>query len=236
MVKQAATQYAGDTTKISVIPSPTNHLWVRDTGPVYVRGIDKSARHCRFAINFRFCEWGRRDSIGDHDRASDGLDWPVMEPSQLQENANFSRMVIESDRTPSPVSSLESRVCLEGGALAVDGNGTLLATESSIINENRNPGLLRASIEAELQRLLGVEKIVWFPGRKDLDVTDVHVDAEVNFVSPGVVVLSRPHPSAPTPWLEVHEEIREILTRGLHQACVVGVGFMAGYLPPTRAG
>lgn len=215
MVNQAATRYTGNTANISIIPAATNHVWVRDTGPVYVRGTDENARQRRFAINFRFCEWGKRDNIGDHDRASDGLDWPVMQPEQLRENARFSRTVVESDLTPSPVTLLESEVCLEGGALVVDGEGTLLATESSIIDEGRNPGLSRASIEAELQRLLGAEKIIWFPGRKDLDVTDVHVDAEVNFVKPGVVVLSRPHPSAPQPWLEVYEEIREILNQSV---------------------
>ncbi|KAJ5835452.1 Peptidyl-arginine deiminase Porphyromonas-type [Penicillium robsamsonii] len=63
-----------------------------------------------------------------------------------------------------------------------------------------------AAIEAELRRLLGVEKIIWFPGINDLNVTDVHVDAEVNFVRPGVVA-----PSIPRPWVEVYEEIRDIL-------------------------
>lgn len=217
MVNQASTRYPSDTRKISFFPGPTNHVWVRDTGPVYVRGgeTDKSSRQSRFAISFRFCEWGKRHNIGDHDRAADGLDWPVMKPDQLDENARFSRTVVESDLIPSPVTLLESSVCLEGGALAVDGEGTLLATESSIVNENRNPGLSRVAIEAELQRLLGVDKIIWFPGRKDLDVTDVHVDAEVSFVRPGVVVLSRPHPSVPKPWLEIYDEIRDILSQSV---------------------
>jgi hypothetical protein len=37
-------------------------------------------------------------------------------------------------------------------------------------------------------------------------ITDVHADAEVIFIQPGVVVLSRPHPSVPKPWQEVYEE------------------------------
>lgn len=211
MICQAVTQYPSNSSNISIIPLSTNHLWVRDTGPVYVHGTEENGRQHRFAINFRFSEWGKKDSINDHNRASDGLDWPVMLPEQLRENASFAQRVIESDVSPSRVTPLESAVCLEGGALVVDGEGTLLATENSIINENRNPGLSRTMIEMELRRLLGVETIIWFPGRKDLDVTDVHVDAEVNFVRPGVVVLSRPHPSVPKPWLEVFEETREVL-------------------------
>ena len=215
MVGQAVTKYPGDTSNVSVIPFLTNHLWVRDTGPVYVHGAGENARQQRFAINFRFSEWGRKDDIGDHDRASDGLEWPVMESAQLQENATFAQRVIESDVSPSPVALVESKVCLEGGALVVDGEGTLLATESSILNENRNPNFSRAEIEEELCRVLGVVKIIWFPGKKDLDVTDVHVDAEVNFIRPGVVVLSRPHSSAPKEWVQIYEEIKAILEQSV---------------------
>jgi agmatine deiminase len=215
MIGQAVTKYPGDPSNISVIPFLTNHLWVRDTGPVYVHGVGENARHQRFAINFRFSEWGRKDDIGDHDRASDGLEWPVMESEQLQENATFAQRVIDSDVSPSPVTIVESKVCLEGGALVVDGEGTLLATESSILNENRNPNLSRVDIEEELCHVLGVEKIIWFPGKKDLDVTDVHADAEVNFIRPGVVVLSRPHSSAPQDWVQVYEEIKEIMSQSV---------------------
>jgi agmatine/peptidylarginine deiminase len=211
LVKQTNTKYPSNLSNISIIPFPTNHLWVRDTGPVYVETLDKSDQKGRFAINFRFSEWGRKDAIGDDDRACDGLEWPVMQPAQLEENATFAKRVIAFDQSPSSVTLVESKVCLEGGALVADGDGTLLATESSILNENRNPGMSRSEVENEILRLLGIEKIVWFPGRKGLDVTDVHADAEVTFIRPGVVVLSRPHPSAPRAWFEVYEEIQTIL-------------------------
>lgn len=41
--------------RTSLIPAPTNHVWVRDTGPVYVRGVEDGKR---YAIDFGFCEWG----------------------------------------------------------------------------------------------------------------------------------------------------------------------------------
>lgn len=215
MVKLASETYPNDAANISFIPFQTNHLWVRDTGPVYVQRLDEASQQKRFAINFRFSEWGKKDDIGDHDRASDGLDWPVMAPEQLEENNKFAERVIKSDSSPSPVTIVESEICVEGGALVVDGDGTLLATESSILNENRNPGLSREAIEVELKRVLGVEKIIWFPGRKDLDVTDVHADAEVAFIRPGVVVLSKPDPTVPSAWLEIYEEIKEILSKSV---------------------
>lgn len=212
-LNQAAKKYPGKITDVHIIPFPTNHLWVRDTGPVYVYGLNEDGQRQLFAINFRFNEWGRGEKIGEHERAADGLDWPVMTTAQLQENASFARRVIEHELFIPRATLVESNICLEGGALALDGEGTLLATESSILNENRNPGLSRSQIEMELCRLLGVHKIIWFPGRKNLDVTDVHVDAEVNFIRPGVVALSCPHQSAPQAWHEVSEEIKEILSK-----------------------
>lgn len=211
LVAQTNTKYPSNMSNISIIPFLTNHLWVRDTGPVFVEPFEKSDPKGRFAINFRFSEWGRKDAIGDDDRACDGLEWPVMQPAQLEENATFAKRVIEFDQSPSSVTLVESKVCLEGGALVVDGDGTLLATESSILNENRNAGIPRTEIEKELHRLLGIEKIVWLPGREGLDVTDVHADAEVTFIRPGEVVLSRPHRSAPRAWIEIYEEIQNIL-------------------------
>lgn len=210
IVRKVVAESSGNMSNITIIPFRTNHLWVRDTGPVYVRGTSDYARD-RVAISFRFNEWGGK--IDGDSSWSDELEWPTMAPEQLLENTEFARGVIDSDISPSPVRRVESKVRLEGGALVADGEGTLLATESSILNTNRNAGLSRGTIEMELRRLLGVEKIIWFPGRNGLDTTDVHVDAEVNFIRPGVVVLSRPHRSVSGPWREVYEDIREILQR-----------------------
>lgn len=211
MVDKTIQESFGNTSHIFAVPFLTNHLWVRDTGPVYVRGTDENNRRQRLAIDFRFSEWGKRKKIADHIRAADGLHWPIMEPHQLEENSTFAKRMIDWDILPSPVVRIDSKISLEGGALVIDGEGTLLATESSIIGEPRNPGISIEEIESELSRLLGVEKIIWFPGKKDLDVTDVHVDAEVNFIRPGVVIISQPHPSAPGPWFEVYKEIRRTL-------------------------
>lgn len=198
---------------IAIIPFPTNHLWVRDTGPVYVRGFNKEDAHKRFAIDFHFSEWGKRDRASGRRRAPDGHDWPVMNGVRIRENAEFAGRVVEADADPAAVTRVVAKIRLEGGALVADGDGTLLATASSIVNDNRNPGITKTEIVPELRRLLGVEKVIWFPGRNGLDVTDVHIDGEVNFVRPGVVVISRPHTRASKNWWRVHERIRKNLLR-----------------------
>jgi agmatine/peptidylarginine deiminase len=66
---------------------------------------------------------------------------------------------------------------LEGGSIEVDGEGTLLTTESCLLNKNRNPKLKRAEIEALLHEYLGVDRILWLKhGSIDGDDTDGHID------------------------------------------------------------
>ncbi|THC90826.1 hypothetical protein EYZ11_009712 [Aspergillus tanneri] len=194
---------------IRIIPCVTNHCWVRDTGPVYVHRADNGGG--RFAIDFSFCEWGEKILEGEDDR-------PIVDyAAWKEENTRFARQVLELENEeagPSHVTRVVSKVRLEGGGIELDGQGTFIGAESSIVCEMRNPGLGKEEIERELRRLLDVDKFVWFPGRKALDVTDCHVDAAVRFVRPGVVVVSRPSDSkGNSEWMRVYEEIREVLDR-----------------------
>ncbi|KAJ5096475.1 hypothetical protein NUU61_005831 [Penicillium alfredii] len=198
-----------DASNITLIPSPVNHPWVRDTGPVYVRDPTLPSR--RVAVNFRFNEWGNK--APENDGICWGQQWPLMDEKTLQENENWARWVIAHDREPEPVTRIDALIRAEGGGGVHDGDGTLIISESCIVDEARNPGMAKAEIEVELKRLLGIEKVLWFPGRKNIDITDSHMDAEARFVRPGVVVHSKPHDMGPTEWKELSAEIREILDR-----------------------
>jgi len=79
---------------------------------------------------------------------------------------------------------------LEGGAIHVDGQGTLITTEECLLNPNRNPGLTRAQIERLLRRYLNVDVIIWLGKGVHLDETDGHVDNLCAFVRPAEVVLT----------------------------------------------
>ncbi len=78
---------------------------------------------------------------------------------------------------------------LEGGAITVDGAGTVITTEQCLLNPNRNPGLDRAGVEAELRRWLGVDRVVWLRHGlvEDAD-TDGHVDNVALCIRPGEVL------------------------------------------------
>ena len=100
----------------------------------------------------------------------------------------------------------------EGGAIHVDGEGTLITTESVLLNSNRNPGIGKGEIERIFSRLLGIEKTIWLPGDPDHvtgDMTDGHVD--------GVCAFSRPGHLLVDATLDGHSTygrvVREILTK-----------------------
>jgi agmatine deiminase len=79
---------------------------------------------------------------------------------------------------------------LEGGAIHVDGAGTLITTEECLLNPNRNPRLSRIDIEERLRRYLGVRQVIWLGRGVVNDETDGHVDNLCCFVRPGVVCLT----------------------------------------------
>ncbi len=148
---------------VEVVELPLDDSWLRDSGPIFVLGPNGE----RAGVDFRFNAWGERF----HPFVDDDLF-----PQRL-----LARLGI--DRIASPM-------VLEGGSIAVDGEGTLITTEQCLLNPNRNPTWTREEIEGELRRTLGVETIVWLPfGVAEDSVTDGHVDGVCAFVRPGVVLL-----------------------------------------------
>ena len=164
--------------------------WARDTGPAFLRSDDGS----RAATAWHFNGWG-----GSH------------EP--FEADARVAERLSAHLELPLYRSSLH----LEGGAIHVDGEGTVITTDSCLLNPNRNPGLTRRDAERELRHALGASKIIWLPGELlEGDVTDGHIDGLACFARPGLLLLeSRTDPSDPR--AEVLRENRRAL-RGVTDA------------------
>jgi agmatine deiminase len=88
----------------------------------------------------------------------------------------------------------------EGGGVIQDGEGTLIANESSWVVKNRNPGKTRADIEVELLRAYGAQKMIWLPGIVGQDITDAHIDGVFQFYGPAKLVMQMPAPDADDAW------------------------------------
>ncbi|KAK3820974.1 MAG: hypothetical protein J3R72DRAFT_459471 [Linnemannia gamsii] len=152
--------------QIVIVPMQVDDLWARDTLPMFLSDNKKL-----FGLNYNFNGWGNKQFHKNDGRvASNVLDYLDL-------------------------TGYRSELVGEGGSIETDGEGTLLLTESSIINKNRNPGLSRNEIDQIFKYELGVSKIIWVKGVKGHDITDSHIDSLARFVAPGVVMVSTPFPA-----------------------------------------
>ncbi|MDD9380712.1 agmatine deiminase family protein [Streptomyces sp. ZAF1911] len=171
--------------EVEVIPLAVDDLWARDTVPVFVEEEGKVV-----GVDFNFNGWGNKQ--------------------EHKNDAQVGRLLLQKYGIP----RVQAPLVAEGGSFETDGEGTLLITESSIVNDNRNRGKSRDQIEAELKQTLGVEKVVWLAGVRGEDITDAHVDSLVRFTAPGVVLLDRAHPNTPKDsWSRSADQAKAVLSK-----------------------
>lgn len=152
-------------TSVTVISSiPVDDCWMRDTGPVF--RTDGAGGLDAVGLNFN--GWG-----GKQAHAKDVL---VAERIAAYTGAPFTYAEFVG----------------EGGAIEQDGAGTLMATRSSLLNRNRNPGMSERTLTAEMCEAYGASKVIWFDGVYGQDITDDHVDATSRFLAPGEALVQMP--------------------------------------------
>ena len=142
----------------------TNDSWLRDSGPIFVVRGAGAARE-RLALDFGFNGWGGKYPPWDLDdevprRAAERLGLPTR-------RAGF---------------------VLEGGSIDGNGQGSVLTTESCLLNPNREPGRTRERMEERLATWLGATHVLWLGEGIVGDDTDGHVDDLARFVDAGTVV------------------------------------------------
>lgn len=143
--------------------------WARDSGPNFVSKGDDLA-----ASIYHFAAWGGKYR-------------------HFRNDAAVGHRIAEHLGIP----TFTANVFMEGGGINVDGEGTVLTSESCILNENRNPGLTKAEAEQILCDSLGGEKVIWVPGDPAEFETDGHIDGIACFVRPGVVLCEVGSPDDP---------------------------------------
>ena len=184
----------------------TNDAWARDHGPIFVTR-ETGLRPELAAVKWGYNAWGGKYPPFDLDN-------------------QVARKVARELAVP----VFEAGMVLEGGSIDVNGRGTLLTTESCLLNPNRNPGLARAEIEQRLRDYLGVTHVLWLGDGIEGDDTDGHIDDLARFVDRSTIVtVIEPDPADPN-----HEPLRENLARLRAMRDQDGAPFRIVTLPMPR--
>ncbi|TPW71684.1 agmatine/peptidylarginine deiminase [Schumannella sp. 10F1B-5-1] len=154
---------------ITRVEAPLDEFWMRDFGPTFV--LDPERPGVLGAVDWVFNGWG----------ANEWAEWEKAD--------RIARFIAES------VSAelVDSDLVNEGGGIHVDGEGTVLLTETVQLDPRRNPHATRASVEAEMARTIGATAPIWLPRglTRDYDHfgTNGHVDIVATIPSPGRLLL-----------------------------------------------
>ena len=148
--------------RLQVYAIPNDDVWARDHGPITVVRDGKLLH-----LDFTFNGWGGKF------------------PAE-RDNALTGRL-ITLGAWNAPVETVD--FVLEGGAIEVDGSGTLLTTERCLLAPTRNPKLDKAAIEKVLEHKFGVSRILWLKHGDLLgDDTDGHIDTIARFSDANTIV------------------------------------------------
>ena len=158
---------------------PTNRVWMRDTGPVFVRRGTRASSSLPplAATAWRFNAWAKYN------------DWKRDAPISAELGR---RLGIPTWQPEIEVNGKLRRIVLEGGSIDVNGRGTLLTTEECLLSriQQRNPGVSREQLEQLFAEYLGVRKVIWLERGIAGDDTHGHVDDISRFVASSVVVTA----------------------------------------------
>ena len=158
---------------------PTNDTWARDFGPLTV--LDKGKP---LILDWAFNGWGGKF------------------PSRLD---NQVTEALHRRRAYGGCHHLALEFILEGGAIEVDGQGTLMTTSHCLEAPGRNFDMERRDYEGLFRRFFGCDHVLWLEhGHLAGDDTDGHIDTLARFVDHRTIV----HISCDDPNDEHYDEMQ----------------------------
>ena len=147
---------------VNFLVRQTDDCWVRDNGPMFTYDTN---------TNLQIGDWGFNGWGGKTPHTKDNT-----VPSGVAASLAMTRIDL-------------SATVLEGGAVEMDGHGVMMATRSSLLNTNRNPGITQAQMQTVLTKNLGITKFIWLDGLAgNGDLTDMHVDGFAMFAPNSTIV------------------------------------------------
>jgi agmatine deiminase len=166
-----------DVRQVDFVDLATDRSWTRDFLPLFVAKRGRAGKRALGAVKFRFNGWAR---YANHQR-DEAAGSKVLARATAAGVTPFQAFVNEHER-----------LVLEGGAIDVDGEGSVLLTEECLLDgrQARNEKLGKAGVELALRDYLGAEKALWLGRGIAGDDTAGHIDDFARFVAPGKIVLA----------------------------------------------
>jgi agmatine deiminase len=173
-------------------PWPTDRVWTRDSGPIFVRNAQGqiALTDWRFNAWAKYDNWRLDDQIPGHVEQLLGL--PSWQPTIA-------------------AGGEQRRIVLEGGSIDTNGQGALLTTEECLLSEvqQRNPGVSREQLEQAFHDYLGIDQVIWLGRGVAGDDTHGHVDDISRFVGRDTILTAvEPNTKDPN-----HQPLAENLAR-----------------------
>jgi agmatine deiminase len=140
-----------DSANIKFYLLPGDRYWIRDNGSTFlVNGEGEMG-----AVDFGWDLYGLPAWLKDkHENNKDSVDKYL----KLWLDSEVALLDIQMAATEN-ASVFKTNVVHEGGAIEVNGKGTLILCQATVFQ--RNPNRSREEIESEFKRVLGVSKIIW---------------------------------------------------------------------------
>ncbi len=193
---------------------PTNRVWTRDSGPIFVRNLEGQVAVTNWHFNAwsKYPDWQLDDQVPGRVAALMGL--PEWQPTIELAGGSSHRLV------------------LEGGSIDTNGQGILLTTEECLLSEvqQRNPGVSREHLEQAFHDYLGIDQVIWLNRGVAGDDTHGHVDDISRFAAPTTIVTA----VEPNSRDANHEPLAENLARLKSARTLDGKHFNLVELPLPR--
>ncbi len=172
---------------------PTNRVWLRDSGPIFVRNAEGEVA----VTDWKFNAWAKYDDWQLDDRNPERM-------AKLLKMRRWQPAIIDER-------GRQRRIVLEGGSIDVNGAGTLITTEECLLSQvqQRNPGLTREQLELVFAQFLGATQVLWLGRGAAGDDTHGHVDDITRFVDQDTILTT----AEPDAHDENHTPLQENLAR-----------------------
>lgn len=203
--RRVLSQVGVDLSRVEFFNFPTNRGWTRDFGPMFVKRDHKLAEVA--IVRFRFNAWAKYKDWEKDDRVAERA-------ARTLGSRIFRAQVNGRD------------VVLEGGAIEVNGRGTLIATEECLLDQtvqSRNPALSRQEIESAVRDYLGATNVLWLGRGIEGDDTHGHVDDLCRFVNSNTVVICREENSSDYNHAVLEENIERLKSMRLENGAKIDV-------------